>query len=388
MKMSKAVKASVLSALGVVGFSHWLKADENLDTQLSEQHRLERIANSPQFDGDKVITRMPNVPSSESMSSVMWTFFFERSKLKPQAKLPHQTVDIEKLATASDDLRVTWLGHSSLLVEVDKTRVLIDPVFEYASPRIAKKLFDRNVNAPVTRDALPTPDVIVISHDHYDHLEESTIRFYADKPVQFFVPLAVGRHLEKWGVSPSRIQEFDWWESQTINGVEFTATPANHNSGRTGFDSNQTLWASWAIRGNHGRVFYSGDTAYDTHFKQIGDELGPFDMAFIEVAANVKDGKGFPVENWGHMQARHTMQAHLDLQAEQLFPVHWSTFELFAHKWDQPMTDLIEEANKVGAVLTTPMVGQTIEPNSGIYNTYWWQGIELEQEPALARNAL
>ena len=371
--MSNRIKALANSALGVMRLGQLLNTESDVERQQSERLRAKRIFNSKQFNNGKVVARMPNVPSPESMSSVMWKFFFQRGSLKPQAMLPHVPVNIVKLAQRSDDMRVTWLGHSSLFIDIDRTRILIDPVFEHASPWVAKKLFSRNVKAPVKRDELPLPDAIVISHDHYDHLEESTIRYYADKDVVFMVPLAVGRHLEKWGVNPAKIQELDWWESTTINGVKLIAAPANHNSGRTGFDSNSTLWASWAIHGKSGSLFYSGDSAYDIHFKEIGKKLGPFDMAFIEVAANVKEGKGFPVENWGHMQARHTMQASMDLGAEQLFPVHWSTFELFAHKWDEPMTDLIEEAKVTGARLVTPMVGETLELNDEINTSFWWK---------------
>lgn len=371
--MSNRIKALANSALGVMGLGQLLNTESDVERQQSERLRAKRIFNSKQFNNGKVVARMPNVPSPESMSAVMWKFFFQRASLKPQTMLPHVPVNMVKLEQRSDDMRVTWLGHSSLFIDIDRTRILIDPVFEHASPWVAKKLFSRNVKAPVKRDELPLPDAIVISHDHYDHLEESTIRYYADKDVVFMVPLAVGRHLEKWGVSPAKIQELDWWESTTINGVKLTAAPANHNSGRTGFDSNSTLWASWAIHGKSGSLFYSGDSAYDTHFKEIGKKLGPFDMAFIEVAANVKEGKGFPVENWGHMQARHTMQAFMDLGAEQLFPVHWSTFELFAHKWDEPMTDLIEEAKVTGARLVTPMVGETLELNDEINTSFWWK---------------
>ncbi|MFN3016890.1 MBL fold metallo-hydrolase [Vibrio coralliilyticus] len=371
--MSNRIKALANSALGVMGLSQLLNTESDVERQQSERLRAKRTFNSKQFNNGKVVARMPSVPSPESMSAVMWKFFFQRASLKPQTMLPHVPVNMVKLAQRSDDMRVTWLGHSSLFIDIDRIRILIDPVFEHASPWVAKKLFSRNVKAPVKRDKLPLPDVIVISHDHYDHLEESTIRYYADKDVVFMVPLAVGRHLEKWGVSPAKIEELDWWESTTINGVKLTAAPANHNSGRTGFDSNSTLWASWAIHGKSGSLFYSGDSAYDTHFKEIGKKLGPFDMAFIEVAANVKEGKGFPVENWGHMQARHTMQAFMDLGAEQLFPVHWSTFELFAHKWDEPMTDLIEEAKVTGARLVTPMVGETLELNDEINTSFWWE---------------
>jgi len=376
--MSNVIKASVISALGLFGYNQYQSLDNTHESTQSKQQRAEKIAQSTQFKEGKVISRLPSVASPESMSSVMWKFFFERGSLKPSNTLPHQPVNLELLSQRSDSMRVTWLGHSSLFIDIDQTRVLIDPVFEYASPWVAQKLFSRNVEAPINREKLPVPDAIVISHDHYDHLEESTIRFYADKNVKFFVPLAVGKHLESWGVSPKQITELDWWESAEINGVELVATPANHNSGRTGFDSNTTLWASWVVKGSNGSFFYSGDTAYDTHFKEIGEKYGPFNMAFIEVAANVKEGKGFPVENWGHMQARHTMQAFIDVKAENLFPVHWSTYELFAHKWDEPMTDLIAEAEVSGANLVTPMVGETLNVTSGMKTSYWWQSKDLQ----------
>ena len=295
--------------------------------------------------------------------------------MKPREALPHVQLDVQKLQQRSKALRVTWLGHSSLFLEMNYTRILIDPVFEFAAPLIAKPWFDRNVNVPVNKEALPLPDVIVISHDHYDHLEKSTIKYYADKPVCFFVPLGVGRHLENWGIRPEKIREFDWWESAMVNGVEITSAPANHNSGRTGFDNDKTLWCSWAFRSEQGSAFFSGDSAYDTHFKMIRERLGAFDMAFIEVAANVKDGRDYPVENCGHMQACHTIQAFQDLGADKLFPVHWSTFELFNHKWDEPMLDLIDEAEKVGANLVTPMVGEIVYPKQ-IQNTrFWWMNI-------------
>lgn len=376
MTMGNVIKASVISVLGVLGYNQCIADDGDQTRRQSEVQRAERIAQSAQFKDGKAITRMPSVASSESTLEVMRQFFFARASLKPSHKLPHYPTNLTQLKQRSDQMRVTWLGHSSLFIDLDSTRILIDPVFEYASPWIAKTLFNRNVNAPLEREQLPVPDVIVISHDHYDHLEESTVRHFANKDVTFFVPLGVGRHLESWGVAPGKINEFDWWQEASIDGVTFTSTPANHNSGRTGFDSNSTLWCSWAIKGQNGSFFYSGDSAYDDHFSQIGEKLGPFDLAFIEVAANVKNGRGFPVENWGHMQARHTMQAFQDLNAEQLFPVHWSTYELFAHKWDEPMTDLIAEAQTTGAHLVTPMVGETLEVTKKMKTTFWWQNLQ------------
>lgn len=371
--MNTTLKASMVAVLAALGVAVSGSDKVDVDAVRSEDLRQERIASSPQFIDGKVVSHLPKVSAEEGMLKTMWKFFMQRDRYKPSERLQFQAVDTHLLAKPSQSLRVTWLGHSSLFVEVDNTRLLIDPVFDYAAPSFFARWFERNVDAPVSREDLPVPDVILISHDHYDHLEESTARYYANTDVKFFVPLGVGRHLEKWGVKAANIQEFDWWESQQFNSVTITSAPANHNSGRGLLDSNKTLWSSWAIQANAGSVFYSGDSAYGEHFKEIGERLGPFDLSFIEVAANVKNGKGYPVEGWGHMQAAHTMQAHLDVRAEKLFPVHWSTYELFLHRWDEPVNDLIAEAETHNADLVTPLVGESLDFSQPVRTTYWWQ---------------
>ncbi|AJR06760.1 MBL fold metallo-hydrolase [Photobacterium gaetbulicola] len=379
--MKTTLKASLVAILGALGLAAYSGGSTSTDGSYvrSQEIRQARIARSPQFKDGKVITQLPRVESEEGMLSLLWKFFMQRDQYKPQQRLQFQAVDTPLLENPSSALRVTWLGHSSLFLEADGVRILIDPVFDHASPSAFARMFSRNVDAPVSREDLPLPDVILISHDHYDHLEEATARFYADKNVRFFVPLGVGRHLEKWGVKPGNIEEFDWWESVAVGTVRITSAPANHNSGRGLFDSNTTLWSSWAIQAEAGSVFYSGDSAYGEHFKQIGERLGPFDMTFIEVAANVKDGKGYPVEGWGHMQAAHTMQAHLDVGGDKLFPVHWSTYELFLHQWDEPVNDLIAEAQVHDVELVTPLVGQSLDLSLPVQTAYWWQDSEQWQ---------
>ncbi|OEF27558.1 MBL fold metallo-hydrolase [Vibrio rumoiensis] len=343
----------------------------------SRQKRQNRMLSSAQFHQGKAISKLPKEFSHQSSFQTFWKYTVARRQLRPKDQLPYVPLNLDKLKEASNELRITWLGHSNVFLEIEKQRILIDPVFEHASPDIVKLFFKRNVNVPTARESLPIPDVIVISHDHYDHLEKTTMQFYADKKVYFLVPLGVGEHLERWGVAPSKIKELDWWEAVTINGVTYTATPANHQSGRTGFDTNKTLWASWCIRSQNASVFYSGDSAYSQHFKEIGERMGPFDVAFMEVAANVKKGRGFPVENWGHMQARHTLKAFHDVKAKSLFPVHWSTYELFTHKWDEPMQDLMEETKRKPISLITPLVGETIYLHSPQAQIRWWDETNL-----------
>jgi len=379
--MGKAIRITIDSVFGFLGITHYFRRLSKPELMASVKLRRARINASSQFENGRVIERMPNTPFQQSIMGLLWTFFFRRHHLAPQHPIHYKDVDVDRLRIRSEALRVTWLGHSSLFIEMNHTRLLVDPVFGHASPLMTKPIFDRNVAAPVSRENLPVPDIIVISHDHYDHLEKSTVKFYANTSVHFFVPLGVGRHLENWGVDPHLIKEFDWWESTVLNGISITAAPANHNSGRTGTDKNTTLWCSWAIQSINGSVFYSGDTAYDRHFKEIKNRLGHFDIAFIEVAANVKNGVGFPVENWGHMQARHTIQAFQDLEADTLCAVHWSTFELFTHRWDEPMDDLISEASHVGASVMTPMIGESMDL-SNAHNTFyrWWKDDPVGEE--------
>lgn len=255
-----------------------------------------------------------------------------------------------------------------LHLDIDGMRVLIDPVFGAAAPRLFSGMMARNSLSPVSREELPIPDVILISHDHYDHLEKDTVQYFAGKNVRFLVPLGVGKHLEKWGVSTEQFQEFDWWQGTEIGSVTFTATPANHSSGRGILDQRKTLWASWVIKGKKQNIYYSGDSAYGEHFRQIGDKFGPFDLTFIEAASD-----GYPVAGWGHMQARENLQAHRDLQGKVLIPVHWSAYDLFIHYWNDPVIDIYQGARLQGIEVKTPMIGEPFSLPVQLASPLWWQ---------------
>ncbi|MCG9611363.1 MBL fold metallo-hydrolase [Vibrio harveyi] len=332
-----------------------------------------RINHSAQFENGRVKDKMPNVPSPQSFWQVCWAYMGGRSPLSPDKQLPYSAIEPTRFLERQQAMRVTWLGHSTLMIETDGVRILTDPVFDYASPLIAKAWFERNIPNTSVRDSLQTPDVILISHDHYDHLEASTIRYYSDRSVTFYVPLGVGKHLIRWGVRPDNVVEFDWWENVQYANVELICTPANHNSGRTYLDKNTTLWASWVVKGQQETLYFSGDTAYDNHFVQIAQRCGPIDIACLEVAADVKGNQGYPVENWGHMQAHHTVQAFKDLQAKKLLPVHWATYELFTHKWDEPIEDLIAHCQVDHIELLTPMAGESFYVAQQYKNNAWWQ---------------
>jgi L-ascorbate metabolism protein UlaG (beta-lactamase superfamily) len=268
-------------------------------------------------------------------------------------------------------LRVTWLGHSTLLIEIDGVRILTDPVWgPRASPSalLGPKRFQP---VPVTLREMPPVDVVVVSHDHYDHLDYPTIRALAKTNVPFVTSLGVGAHLEYWGVQAERITELDWWESHRVPETDavLTAAPSQHFSGRGLKDRNATLWSSFAIRSPGHSVFFSGDTGLTTEYRSIRDRLGPFDLVMLEI------GAFYPA--WGdiHLGPENALAAHAMLGGV-FMPVHWGTFALAMHAWDQPAERLLELAAQSGARLLMPLLGQPVEPAHAELVKPWWREVE------------
>jgi L-ascorbate metabolism protein UlaG (beta-lactamase superfamily) len=268
-------------------------------------------------------------------------------------------------------LRATWLGHSTVLVEIDGLRVLTDPVWgPRASPSrlVGPKRFQP---VPVALRALPPIDLVVISHDHYDHLDYPTILELARLQVPFVTSLGVGAHLEAWGVAPGRITELDWWESHTLPGTELTVTaaPSQHFSGRGLKDRNATLWSSFVLRTARHRVFFSGDTGLTTEYALIRERLGPFDLVMLEI------GAWHP--SWGdiHLGPRNALEALSLLGGGAFLPVHWGTFALAMHPWDEPAETLLALAAQRGAQLLLPRLGEAVEPAHGEAPQPWWREV-------------
>ncbi len=213
---------------------------------------------------------------------------------------------------------------------------------------------------------LPSIDAILISHDHYDHLDYGSIRQLKDKTKYFFVPLGVGAHLQHWGVEASKITELDWWQSADIDGMTFTATPARHFSGRGLTDRDKTLWASWVIKGQDNNIYFSGDSGYRTHFKQIGEQYGPFDFTMIEC--------GQYNEKWEaiHMMPEQSLQAHIDLQGKMMMPIHWGAFNLAVHPWKEPVERLLK-AKKEDMMIATPVIGESFVLSQALPDARWWE---------------
>jgi L-ascorbate metabolism protein UlaG (beta-lactamase superfamily) len=323
---------------------------------------------------------------------VMGEFFFGGKARVPRAPLPVESPLEAWARPVSSGLRVTWLGHSTMLLEVDRLRVLTDPVFaERASPVsfAGPRRFHR---APANIDQLPPLDAVLVSHDHYDHLCRSSVAALAKRDVPFITSLGVGAHLERYGVPPERITELDWWEEHTLPGgaLSFTATPAQHFSGRGIGGRNATLWSSWVLRTANRRLFFSGDTGLTDEFSVIGAKHGPFDLVMLEI------GAWHP--SWGtiHLGPENALRAFEKLGKGTLMPVHWGTFDLALHAWDEPAETLVRLAGPAGARVLTPLLGRPFEPAHLEGPDPWWRavraGAAVPEElptpaPALPRSA-
>jgi L-ascorbate metabolism protein UlaG (beta-lactamase superfamily) len=303
-----------------------------------------------------------------STLSTMGQFFFGGERRVPLHPLP--TADpVEAWQKAPESgLRATWLGHSTVLLELDGKRVLTDPVWgERASPSklAGPKRFQP---VPVAIERLPPLDAVLISHDHYDHLcQESVLALARAQPgVPLITALGVGARLEEWGIDPARIVELDWWESREIGPLSITAAPSQHFSGRGAFDRNSTLWTSFAVRGEKESFFFSGDTGLTPEYQQIRERLGPFTLTMLEV------GAFHPA--WGeiHLGPENALAAHALLGGGPLLPVHWGTFNLAIHAWDEPAETLVKLAPKDSVQLVMPKIGEPVEiARSGLVDPWW-----------------
>jgi L-ascorbate metabolism protein UlaG (beta-lactamase superfamily) len=329
-----------------------------LTMQASKQHQ----------NGVFVNARPTHVMGLSESGSVLEELLFGDQERTPAKALPVVTsVGVNVARAPESGLRLTWLGHSTMLIEIDGVRLLTDPVFgERASPStlVGPARFHP---VPASVAELGRIDAVLISHDHYDHLDMPTILELKKSAARFFVPLGVGAHLERWDVSPARIAEHDWWQESVLQGVRLIATPAQHFSGRGLLDRDRTLWASWTIVGPKHRVYFSGDTGLMREFGEIGSKYGPLDVAMLEVGAY------HPKWSDIHLGPNQALEAFSALRAKRLLPVHWGTFNLAFHAWLEPAETLYEAARAKGVALLTPRVGQSVEPMRSVKLEPWWR---------------
>ncbi|HVF39073.1 MAG TPA: MBL fold metallo-hydrolase [Gemmatimonadaceae bacterium] len=333
--------------------------------------RLERAQASKQFHNGRFRNTTGIRPGMQgNTGAIMRDFFFGGKKRVPRAPLPIEN-PVPTWATPVDSgLRVTWLGHSTLLLEIDGVRILTDPVFgDYASPVsfAGRKRFHP---VPAKLAQLPPLDAVLLSHDHYDHLCRPTIRELARMRVPFVTSLGVGERLERFGVGATLITELDWWESHLLPaGVKLTATPAQHFSGRGLTDRNATLWSSWVIETSKRKIFFSADTGLTDELATVGERLGPFDLTMLEIGASN------PAWADIHLGPANAVRAFEMLGGGTLFPIHWGTFDLALHRWDEPAESLVTLAEQRGIRVITPQLGNPFEPTQIQGATPWWRGV-------------
>ncbi|WP_018616454.1 MBL fold metallo-hydrolase [Segetibacter koreensis] len=332
--------------------------------------RLERIRISPNFRNGKFqnLNYTPDLKEGVSYYTVMKDFFFSKSKRSiPAGILPSVKTDL--LSLSPDKNVMVWFGHSSYFLQIDGKKILVDPVFSgNASPvKFTTKSFKGS--DVYTTDDIPVIDYLFITHDHWDHLDYETIIKLKPKVKKVITGLGVGAHLERWGLDENIIIEKDWNEEVILDqGFIVNTTSARHFSGR-GFKRNGALWMSFVLTTPTMKVFLGGDSGYDTHFKNIGETFGPFDLAILEC--------GQYNEYWKyiHMMPEEAVQAALDLKAKVLIPVHWSKFSLALHDWDDSIKRVIRESEKRNMPLINPMIGEEVDLKATGTFTSWWEKV-------------
>ncbi|MCC1496093.1 MBL fold metallo-hydrolase [Alcanivorax sp. 1008] len=311
------------------------------------------------------------VISAKKLRRMAESFLTEKSRHSfPKIEMPIKKIGTADIVEAANN--TMWrLCHSTLLLKVSNQVFLTDPVFcDRASPsqKFGPKRFHPN---PINIDELPAIDGVLLSHDHYDHLDKAAILKLSNKVTRFYTPLKLGDLLMHWGVPESKIEQLDWWESIYAGNIKLTCTPAQHYSGRGIFDSQKRLWSSWAVETPDVNLFFSGDSGYFDGFKEIGERLGPFDITFIETGAYNKAWQDI------HMLPEDSIQAHLDLKGCHFYPIHNATFDLAFHAWFDPFRRITTLADENHVKLVTPMIGQAISLMAPKADNLWWQELKV-----------
>lgn len=338
---------------------------------LPSGNHLKRIKQSTNYSKGQFQNQSPTPSFTEGANvwRVMIAFFFKKPKrTKPAGPLPSQKANLKNLSPEEDVL--VWFGHSSYFIQADGKTILVDPVFSgHASPiKFTTKAFKGT--DIYTTDDLPEIDYLFITHDHWDHLDYRTVIQLKGKVKKIITGLGTGSHLEYWGFEPAIITECDWNESIDLTGGFMVhAAPARHFSGRA-FSRNRTLWTSFVLKTPTLSLYLGGDSGYDSHFKQIGEKFGPFDLAMLEC------GQYNDYWKYIHMMPEQVVTAAKDLKADKLMPVHWGKFSLALHDWDEPIIRVAKAAHEQGMPIVTPLIGQIVHPKLNEQFTEWWRDIE------------
>jgi L-ascorbate metabolism protein UlaG (beta-lactamase superfamily) len=361
----QAKTVGLVVAAAAVGAAAWTFRD--VPAAMGARPTPDRVRRSPQYRNGTFHNTI-DTPVATPGAQTLREYFLGKQRREPAGQVPLARPDTGAGQSASS-LHITWYGHASALVEIEGARVLVDPIWsDRCSP--ASKLGPKRLHkCPISLDEIPPLDAILISHDHYDHLDMETVKaLTANQTAPFLVPLGVGAHLARWGVPGHRIVELDWKESVELSGIRFVATEAQHFSGRS-FQRNTTLWCSWVIAGKHRKVFYTGDSGYFPGYADIGAEYGPFDATLVQIGAY--DGAWPTI----HMFPEEGVQAHVDVQGGLLIPVHWGTFNLAIHGWAEPPERVWAEAKARGVSVAFPKPGERVNVDEPPAAEAWWQAL-------------
>ncbi len=338
--------------------------------------RLARMVQSDNYQDGKfknlVLTKM-DMPFGTLMKVMRHYLFGDKSRKQPQAVISTRPFQSDAFArVGADTVAFTWFGHSSLLVRIDGKTILIDPVLEGTRASMFSFMGPERFayQEHVSVADLPEIDFVLISHDHYDHLDYPTIKALRDKVDRFYMPLGVGAHFEEWGVPAENITELNWWDEVTIDSLTLALAPTRHFSGRGFTNRFSTLWGSWVIHGTKRRLYFSGDSGYFPGFKEIGEKYGPFDLTFMECGAYN--------EAWSeiHMFPEESAQAHLDVRGQLMMPIHWGKFDLSLHDWTESVTRLRKKADEERIPLVLPEIGQLVLIPDEVQFEDWWKKYE------------
>jgi len=302
------------------------------------------------------------------MAGALWDYITAED-LAPERNIDVVKADPSQLNNANKKTQLMWFGHSTFLLQTANQNLLFDPIFSDVAaphPALGSKRYSNEL--PIEPENLPTIDAVIISHDHYDHLDYPSIMRLDAKVKHYYVPLGVGQHLLNWGIAPERISEMDWWQANDLNGIKLTLTPARHFSGRRLGNSNSTLWGGWMVEAPDHRVFFSGDSGYGPHFKEIGQRFGPIDIALLDTGQYNFRWQSI------HMLPKQSLQAAQDLDARIMMPVHWGAFTLSLHAWDEPAEQTTLLAQQQGQAIVIPRIGELMQLlNEPIARDAWWQ---------------
>jgi L-ascorbate metabolism protein UlaG (beta-lactamase superfamily) len=335
--------------------------------KLPSGNHKEHLKKSPNYKGNAFqnLSDTPMKPDDASYWKMMSEFFKKSKDKLPPALMPSVKTDLDKLNSSKPV--IVWFGHSSYFIRIENKNFLIDPVFSgNAAPLsfMVKAFPGSNIYTP---DDMPAIDYLILTHDHYDHLDFKTIRKLRNKVSNVYCSLGVSSHLKYWGVDINIITEMDWWETQQLeNNISLTAAPARHFSGR-GIKRGQTFWSSFILKTTDHNLYLGGDSGYDSHFKEIGDKHGPFDIAILEA------GQYNTMWPLIHLMPEETVQAAVDLNSKALLPVHWGKFSLAMHSWNDPIKRVMIKAESLNMKVYSPKIGQPLNLDGSFQTENWWE---------------